>query len=247
MRRKAFTLIELLVVISIIALLIALLLPALGAARESARGAACLSMTRQHAIAWVNNMTDSRNRLWQYDFDKLHLRRIEEYASGAETQLVCPEAPNVDPSKTASSGWIGGNAKHAYLDKGLFVSSYGFNGYLYDIQRPTGGLITYGGGPTNLDRWWGSWVGDVKDATKTPVFGDCNKSDAWGHHTDAANPTGNGEVLTHGVGNFAMDRHPNVSVNLSYVDGHGESVAAKDLWQQMWNAQFEPTDKVLNW
>lgn len=51
LRRSGFTLIELLVVISIIALLIALLLPALRMARESAKGAGCLSSLRQIGLA----------------------------------------------------------------------------------------------------------------------------------------------------------------------------------------------------
>lgn len=64
---RGFTLIELLVVISIIALLIALLLPALGAARETARTAACASNQKQFALAMSSYSSENSGRLLQSD------------------------------------------------------------------------------------------------------------------------------------------------------------------------------------
>jgi prepilin-type N-terminal cleavage/methylation domain-containing protein/prepilin-type processing-associated H-X9-DG protein len=62
-RLKAFTLVELLVVLAIIAILAALLLPAVNRARESGRGAACISNLRQVGIALQLYVDDNQQRL----------------------------------------------------------------------------------------------------------------------------------------------------------------------------------------
>ncbi|BAM03864.1 type II secretion system protein [Phycisphaera mikurensis] len=59
--RSAFTLIELLVVISVIALLVGILLPALGAARGAAQVSACLSNSRQLALATNSYLADFKD------------------------------------------------------------------------------------------------------------------------------------------------------------------------------------------
>jgi prepilin-type N-terminal cleavage/methylation domain-containing protein/prepilin-type processing-associated H-X9-DG protein len=53
-KRMGFTLVELLVVIAVIGILVALLIPAIQAARESGRRAACVNNLRQIAVACLN-------------------------------------------------------------------------------------------------------------------------------------------------------------------------------------------------
>lgn len=61
--QPAFTLIELLVVIAILSILVALLFPAISRAKESGRGAACISNLRQIGIALQLYVQENENRM----------------------------------------------------------------------------------------------------------------------------------------------------------------------------------------
>ena len=80
--KNAFTLIELLVVIAIIAILAAILFPVFAQAREKARGASCLSNTKQIALAIA---------MYREDYDEVNPRH-----------RLCPDRVGDELCSTAS-------------------------------------------------------------------------------------------------------------------------------------------------
>jgi prepilin-type N-terminal cleavage/methylation domain-containing protein/prepilin-type processing-associated H-X9-DG protein len=249
--RKAFTLIELLVVISIIALLIAILLPALGAARDSGRSAACLSNVRQLAIAYTARHVDEQELIDYAGFGAPY-NQMEDYLLGdADDVRTCPMTAGIVESEVA--GWgVFGTATQQW-QRGINGrngrGSYAHNGFFYLTEGGRGGGI---GAPwttrSTADAWWGS-VDRVTDQTEVPLFLDANWIDIWPHHNDqpAADKTQGWrppvpQHNTDQLGRAYLDRHRGEAVNLSFVDGHAESVNINELWSFQWSQTFEPRD-----
>jgi prepilin-type N-terminal cleavage/methylation domain-containing protein len=87
--RSAFTLVELLVVIGIIAILIAILMPALGRARDQARGVQCSSNMRQMMMGVHMFAADHKG-----------------HCPGNHVDALDGGAPNADPEKRS---WLSGD------------------------------------------------------------------------------------------------------------------------------------------
>jgi prepilin-type N-terminal cleavage/methylation domain-containing protein len=145
--RRAFTLVELLVVIAIIGILVALLLPAIQAAREAGRRAACQNTMRQWGVA-MQNFHTALNRLpegsrvnkrrvwvvytWPYMEDQSHAAQYDQtqnfhdppntIANSTQGVYAKPVPAYYCPSDRPGALWMG---DWAYRARGNYVINWG--------------------------------------------------------------------------------------------------------------------------
>ncbi len=240
-KNNAFTLIELLVVIAIIALLMAVIIPALGLAKEKAKTLSCRANTRSMSLALRLYTEDTGGKLFSY-LSGLYINQLADQLGEMDEVRYCPSTKMNETSSGAGSSkrtwfWTSGVSEPEH-------GSYGLNGWLYHYPFGTG--FTWIESDDNLEKMAYPNTLTAVNSASVPVFFDAIWVDAWPKDTDTApaglnlenGGRGSDSPVNNHIQRLLINRHRG-GINVSFLDGHVESLKLEKLWSLKWHREFK--------
>ena len=202
-----------------------------------------------------------QEQLRPYYSNRTPAGQYEDTTTSSNVRL-CPVAVDlIDPSFTTTIGSAWGDATHAWDfvlsnardTHGNFLhvfSSYGINGFVYEIPTinpldtslwsSTTQMLNFSQTTSIADYNNHRIKPTVQLASQVPFIGDCNHIDGWPNPADQGPVTLNFSLVVgrhDSVGNhmdrFTLNRHGR-TMNMAFMDGHGEAVPLRDLWKLRW-------------
>lgn len=252
-KKHGFTLIELLVVISIIALLLAILMPALGKVKKKAQSVVCKSNLKQLQLAAFLYANDYDSKFFAYG-DAVYLKYLAPYIGEVDSARYCKSSKVSSRIESeladlkSGAGWpaLMGSADETwgwwYNTVDPEYGSYTFNGYLYP------NLTQYF--PQFAENSFSS-TAQIRNMYETPVFTDGVWVDTWPLDNEITAPQDFDIAMGHGhrwqgghyMWRIITNRHGKTT-NISFADGHVDSINLSDLWTLHWSRDFEKTNDV---
>lgn len=210
--KNIFTLIELLVVIAIIAILAAMLLPALNKAREKAKSIKCISQLKQWALA---------RQIYVGDYDGYGPPSVKYYDSRKYFYDYLAKYIGMDNGagllKGRTKGPSGLNwCPSAGVDEGAVFSQTGpSSNYLCNVHISP---FLYNATTTLPQHAWqqGFKNSKIKHPSRTWYMTDGSSAYSCAVTLYSGTDTTDGACRV-------RYRHPNNTINISFVDGHAEN------------------------